>query len=128
MNSIRQHHLRFKAQTILGAGRGRRLGVPTVNLDLRDVPVALKEGIYGCAVLTGKGKRLPAAMHYGPRAVFKVGIACEVHLIDHTLPSTPPSLEIEVLQFLRPVRNFDSPEELVKQIHIDIDDVRALMS
>ncbi len=45
----------FQARVIRGAGRGKSLGTPTLNLDRRDVPEDLEEGIHACLVkLHGK--------------------------------------------------------------------------
>lgn len=111
--------LTFSARVVKGAGRGRRIGSPTLNLRLEDVPSILPEGIFACRAHWGS-RDASAALHYGPRPVFKAGIACELHLIDRALTRPPKTITVEVLQFLRPIRNFRTVELLKKQIARDI--------
>lgn len=119
--------LTFSARTIPGAQRGRAMGYPTVNLEMADVPHELQEGIYACFAIPEDGPRLPAAMHYGPRPVFKAGVACEVHCIDVLLDALPSTLKVEVIERLRDVENFPSPEELSRKITDDVQRARAIL-
>ncbi len=113
----------FTARTIRGSGRGRDLGVPTINLDLRDISKDLKEGIYACFV-----QGLPAVMHYGPRPVFRDTPSCEIHLLDADIHSPPPEVTVEIVTRLRDVRDFPSEEALKAQIDLDIDKARRIFS
>ena len=118
--------LSFQAAVIAGSGRGKKLGSPTMNLDLFAVPPHLKEGIYACRALID-GSWESAAMHYGPRPVFKDSTSCEVHLIDRAIVMAPELLEVQVVAFLRDVRDFASVEELQAQIAQDIEQTRAIL-
>lgn len=61
----------FTAAVVSGAGRGRRIGTPTLNVDLANVPAGLADGIYACrATLDGADEALAAVLHLGPRPVF----------------------------------------------------------
>jgi riboflavin kinase/FMN adenylyltransferase len=125
---VKEVPIAFRAHVVSGSGRGKRLGVPTINLNLRDVPRELGEGIYACLVhLDEATKPLRAALHYGPRPVFKDTVACEVHLIDTALHSDPESLTVEVIGRIRDVANFPSPSALKEQILRDIEDARAML-
>ena len=118
--------LSFTARVVTGAGRGKLIGTPTINLDTLDVPPEMDEGIYACrAIIDNKNEN--AVLHYGPRPVFKDTSSCEVHLLDRTLEKTPEMLTVEVIQFLRDVRDFPSVDALKKQIGKDIDEVRAIL-
>jgi riboflavin kinase / FMN adenylyltransferase len=116
----------FTARVVLGAGRGKGLGTPTMNLDLAAVPQDLQEGIYACYA-TVEGKRELAAMHYGPRPVFKDTTSCEVHLLDRIVVHAPETLTVQVIAYLREVRDFPSTDALMAQIHRDIQDARAIL-
>lgn len=94
-----------------------------MNLDLAKVPSTLREGIYA-ALVKLEDEWLPAAMHYGPRPVFKDTASCEVHVIDRKIEHAPAELTVNVLQYLRPIRDFESPAILAAQIALDIDRVR----
>jgi riboflavin kinase / FMN adenylyltransferase len=97
-----------------------------MNLDLSAVPTELEEGIYACKALVD-GMWEVAAMHYGPRPVFKDSTSCEVHLIDRLVVMAPEMLEVEVVAYLRDVRDFASVEELQAQIAQDIEQTRAIL-
>ncbi len=109
----------FTARVISGSARGRTLGVPTLNLDLTDVPRDLEDGVFACRAIID-GVTYPATMHNGPRPTFGDTRSCEVHLIDHVLTAPPQTVEVEVWDFLRPIETFPSAEALTAQMHKDI--------
>ena len=131
--------MRFAAHVITGAGRGKRIGTPTLNVHLEDVPKELAEGIYACRVqwfaplhvwfvrLTMTCKWQDAVLHYGPRPVFKDSLSCEVHVLDEIIQEAPEKVEVEIVQYLRPVLDFPSPEALQKQIKEDIEEAREAL-
>lgn len=118
--------LSFHARVVVGAGRGKKMGVPTLNLELHDVPPELKYGIYASRVKIAEDW-LDGALHYGPRPVFKDDVACEVHLLDAVLPDAPKTLAIRVIAYIREVRNFASVDQLKKQIDDDIAHTRNIL-
>lgn len=118
--------LSFTAHTESGRGRGKDLGVPTLNLVLADVHPDLEDGIYACFAMIN-GRRMRAAMHLGPRPVFKDSKTCEIHLLDASLPSPPPAVTIDVVGRLREVHDFPSTEALQRQMQKDINDARAML-
>jgi riboflavin kinase/FMN adenylyltransferase len=127
--SISHLPLRFTGRVIRGAGRGRIIGTPTINLDLHDVPATLEQGIYACLIdIPGSDQNeWKAAVHFGPRPVFDDDVAFEVHLLDTKLPEPPPSLHVHVIAYLRDVRNFPSVEALQAQIFEDIRQTRDIL-
>ncbi|MDD3896584.1 MAG: riboflavin kinase [Candidatus Peribacteraceae bacterium] len=107
--------LSFTAATTTGAGRGKGLGTPTINLNLEQIPAALGEGIYACIA-----NDQPAVMHYGPRPVFRDSTTCEVHFLDAEPAKGLASLTVTVVEKIRDVRDFPSPDALKEQIEEDI--------
>lgn len=120
------HGLRFSARTQTGAGRGKQIGTPTINMNLQDVPAELLEGIYACWTRVD-GRWIEGALHYGPRPVFQAGLSCEVYLLDVTVESLPERVEVQTVGYLRPVMDFPSPVELVVQIQDDVTRTRAML-
>ena len=118
--------LRFTAHVITGSGRGKTLKVPTINVDLADVPRELQEGIYACWV-TIEEKHLPGALHYGPRPVFGDTQSCEVHVIDGSMDRVEDTVVIEIVGRVRDVRDFPSQEALLEEIQRDITTVRGIL-
>lgn len=120
---------RFEARVITGSGRGKRLQVPTINVELADLPTDMQEGIYACSVaLLPDTADHPASMHFGPRPVFHDSPTCEVHLLDQTIEKAPDRVRIEVIEHLRPVQDFPSPEALLRQIADDNKRARAILN
>jgi len=123
---MRSSPIKIRARVIRGAGRGRRLGIPTINLDpsamQRISPSALHliEGIWACRALLPKAYW--GVLHFGPRPVFdEEEKSLEVYLFDFE-PKTkiPEELDIEIYGYIREIMNFKSPKELVERIGEDI--------
>ncbi|OGJ58422.1 hypothetical protein A2635_02685 [Candidatus Peribacteria bacterium RIFCSPHIGHO2_01_FULL_51_9] len=120
--------MQFTAYVVTGAGRGKKIGTPTLNVNLDDVPKKLKEGIYACRVQwkVGDGRWADAVLHYGPRPVFKDSLSCEVHILDEHIEHSPDMITIDIMKYLRPVLDFPSPQALKKQIEKDIEEARNI--
>lgn len=111
-----------------GAGRGRTIGVPTINLPLPDARKLLPpDGVYAVWVTiegrgTGEGGRGPygGMMNQGPRPTFGVvERGLEVHLFDFATDLYGETVWVEWVQRLRDVRTFASREALVEQLEND---------
>ena len=118
--------IRFSARSVTGAGRGRHIGTPTINLDLADVPPQFGEGVYACRA-SWDGKAHKAAMHYGPRPVFGDDTTCEIHILGEVIEEPPERIDIHVVGRLRDVEHFPSPEALRAQIAEDIAQADAML-
>jgi riboflavin kinase / FMN adenylyltransferase len=129
--------MQFSASTIRGAGRGKSLGTPTINLNLEDIPSELEEGIYACLTSGERGALRPcsgqagsgerAVLHYGPRPVFNDFKSCEIHLLDTDIQEAPKKITIQIVQKLRDVKDFASQEDLIVQIKEDIAQARGIL-
>lgn len=118
---------RFSAHVISGSGRGKLIGTPTINIDLSDVPHNVEEGIYaGWAKLDDSWQM--AAIHYGPRPVFKDTLSFELYLLDIMVSNPPKTLEITLIERLREVRDFPKKDDLMLQISTDVEKTRAILS
>jgi riboflavin kinase / FMN adenylyltransferase len=119
--------LTITASVIPGAGRGKQMGVPTLNVDLSAVPLELEEGIYA-AWISIDNVQYMGAVHYGPRPVFNDTRAFEVHVIDQSIESHPVEALITLVQYLREIRDYPSLDELTDQINEDIQQCRVILS
>jgi riboflavin kinase/FMN adenylyltransferase len=110
-----------------GAGRGAGLGFPTANLDGVDTLIPA-DGVYAaCATLDGAARSYPAACHIGPNATFGEQVRkVEAHLLDFDGDLYGHTLELDLLQRLRPTRPFADVDELLHQIQSDVDRTRAV--
>ncbi len=118
--------MRFIAPVVSGSGRGKPLGFPTINLEVQSIPEDIEGGIYAGWVNLS-GKQLMAAIHYGERPVFQDSLSFEAYVIDETLESVPETIEIELVERLRNVEDFPSPEALREQIAMDVVQARAIL-
>lgn len=116
----------FTTRVVKGAGRGRAIGSPTINLNVRGVPSRLRQGIYACFAQWNR-KTFPAALHFGLRPVFRAPVACELHIIDRSIRIAPDRVRVTIVKRLRAIRNFSSITLLQKQIEKDVQRARAIL-
>lgn len=106
----------FSGKVIRGKGRGKALRFPTINLKTE---AKLNHGIYVCKAKIS-GEERWGLLHIGPRPVFgEKEISVEVHLLDFQDEKVPQELDVEIVKFLREVKDFKSEKELIKQMEKD---------
>jgi riboflavin kinase/FMN adenylyltransferase len=109
-----------------GAGRGKTIGVPTVNLPIPDPRKLLPpDGVYAVWVeagsrVPGDGRRYGGMMNQGPRPTFGVAArGLEIHLFGFAGDLYGETVKVEWARRLREVRTFASRDELVSQLAKD---------
>lgn len=126
---LARRHL-IEGRVARGDGRGRRIGVPTANVDYP--PVLIPEnGVYACwAQIEGRESlRRPAVTNVGTRPTFGAkGRTIEAHLLDWEGDLYGKPLRVEFVSRLREERKFSGPEELVAQIRLDIENGRKKLN
>ena len=106
------------ARTVKGAGRGKKLGIATVNFD-PNAAAGLKAGIYVCKVIFDKPYW--GVLHFGPRPVFgEKDQSLEVHLFDFKEGQEAKTADIEVHMFIRAIKNFENAAQMLEVIKKDI--------
>ena len=107
--------------------RGRVLGFPTANLDMKPEQASPDNGIY--ATITHiDGKQFPSATNIGTRPTFGGGKKLvETHLLDYQGSLYDKDIRVEFVQKLRDEKRFASSEELKTQIKKDVRKVEALL-
>lgn len=105
-----------------GRGEGADMGFSTANLFIEPNRRVLAEGVYS-AYATVEGKRYRAAVSMGISPVFadKTDATCEVHILDFDQNIYGEYIEVEFVEYLRPMIKFDSTEELIKTVMGNID-------
>jgi FAD synthase len=126
----------FTGNHILGRGRARTLGYPTINLHNINT-VIIENGLYA-AFVTIDNTKFNAALYVGESPTFKdKEKSVEVHLIGlkegdvqkhHLAPLIHNKISVETVRYMRPVIKFPSRVELIKQIGVDIGDIAKILS
>lgn len=118
---------RVRGRVAAGAGRGKGLGFPTLNLPLapgQDV----RHGIYAMRVDLD-GRRYHAAGYVGARPTFGTGEpVLEAYLLDFAGDLYGEDVDVEVISFLRPDQTFATPEALAAQMRQDCTQARAVLA
>ena len=110
-----------------GDGRGRTLGFPTANLALSDDFLIPPYGVYAVNMILA-GKKYPGVANIGLRPTFnKNELSIEIHLIDYTGNLYNETVEVELIQMLRPERFFRSVDELIAQVALDTNQAREIL-
>lgn len=116
---------------IRGAGRGRRIGVPTANLQSGE-QILPPNGVYGVRVKVDHlgAQPLWGVMNIGTIPTFtdQKHRTIEVHLLDFEGDLYKRFLIVEIIEFLRTEKKFTGPAELIAQIHADINKFRSTIS
>lgn len=111
-----------------GDARGRRLGFPTANIDPQH-EIIPPEGIYAVKVFLGKIIK-GGVCYIGRRPTFKKNTqkSIEVHIFGFNRNIYQKEIEIQFIRKIREDKKFDSPQELIEQIKIDIKSAKKIIS
>lgn len=114
-------------RVVRGAGRGRTIGVPTVNLEPAPGKLLPPDGVYA-AVVRGAGLEHGAMVNVGPRPTFgETARAVEAHLFEFAGDLYDTTLTVAFMGRLRDVRRFGSAAELKDQLARDAADARSAL-
>jgi riboflavin kinase/FMN adenylyltransferase len=117
---------RVRGRVSEGAGRGKGLGFPTLNLPLASGQ-DIGHGIYAMRV-DYAGRRYHAAGYVGARPTFGDGEpVLEAYLLDFAGDLYGKEVEVEFIAFLRPDRTFPDAAALADQMHNDCDRARDIL-
>ena len=108
--------------------RGRVLGFPTANLDIKPQQALPGNGIYA-TIAQVDGKQFASATNIGIRPTFGEGEkAVETHLLNYKGDLYGKDMRLEFVQKLRDEQRFPSSEELKAQIEKDVREVEAILA
>lgn len=116
---------RISGRIVHGAKLGHTIGVPTANINLRNIVPAL-QGVFAVSVCGNGFKNKVGVANLGPKPTvngFKSGL--EVHLLDYDDDLYGKHLSVTLLKKLRSIKKFESLDLLKQQISSDIAQARA---
>jgi riboflavin kinase/FMN adenylyltransferase len=117
------------ATVVAGEKRGRRLGYPTLNLELPDRRKLLPpDGVYAVWV-EWAGGRAGGMLHQGPRPTFgDPERRVEVHVFAPGLTLYGARVKVSWVERIRDVQSFGSATELKEQLHKDFAAAEAALT
>jgi riboflavin kinase/FMN adenylyltransferase len=122
------HHFYLTGKVVNSDKRGRVLGFPTANLDIKPQQALPDNGIYA-TIARVDGKQFLSATNIGTRPTFGKGKRMlETHLLDYEGNLYGKEIRVEFVQKLRDEQRFLSSEELKTQIEKDVRTVKALLA
>jgi len=118
---------------VRGDRRGRTIGFPTANIEtIQAIP---GDGVYAGIAILPDGRRMPAAVHVGPRSTFgRENRTVEAYIMDWAGPEAEGGAEygwpitVEFIAWLRGQVRFDSVDALVAQIRRDVNRARSAIA
>lgn len=108
-----------------GRGEGADMGFATANIVMPANRQVLSDGVYSAYAYVD-GQKYRAAVSVGISPVFadRTNATCEAHILDFSGDLYGSWIEIEFMEFLRPMIKFDSTEELIKTVMNNIEYTR----
>jgi riboflavin kinase/FMN adenylyltransferase len=120
---------RVRSTVIHGDAIGREIGFPTANLDPAIEGFLPADGVYAAWAWID-GKRYGAAVSIGNNPTFD-GIPArrtEAHLLDASVDAYDKAIEIDFVEYVRPMVKFDGLDSLAAALSADVDRIRALLA
>ena len=125
------HPHQVRGRVVHGDGRGgAELGFPTANVSLPDGLALPGEGIYACWYERAQGSVHAGAASLGRRPTFHDNVEApllEVFVLDFEGDLYDEAARVSFVSRLREERRFDSPEDLVKQMTVDVAAARSAL-
>ena len=113
----------MRGEVVHGDQRGRELGYPTANLIPDETVVCPGHGVY-----VARAAQYTAAVSVGVRPTFGMGLAplVEAYLLDCSDDLYGSELRLDFITRLRGERRFDSAQELIDQMALDVAQAREI--
>jgi riboflavin kinase/FMN adenylyltransferase len=120
----------FTGKVVHGAGRGRKIGMPTANLLPWPEIVVPAYGVYA-TITSLDDRRLPSVTSIGVRPTFaEEGLheaTVETHILDFDEDLYGRDVRLEFVSRLREERRYEGVEALVAQMLRDVEDAREAL-
>jgi len=115
-------------RVVSGNGRGRTLGFPTANLELRAEQALPGDGVY--ATISHVDHHLmPSVTNIGVRPTFDDGKhLVETYIFDYEGDLLGQKFTIDLVDKIRDEKRFDSKQELKAQIRRDVEQARRILN
>lgn len=129
-NKLLGHPYNLSGPVIHGDGRGRKINIPTANIQISPEKILPANGVYACRAQIGTATHL-AVTNIGVRPTFlpqNQSAGVETHILDFKRELYDEVIKLDFISRLRDEMKFPSVEALVEQIHRDIEQTRSILS
>lgn len=129
-NKLLGRPYRVAGIVVHGDGRGKSIGIPTANLDTGTEKLIPAAGVYACRAIV-LGKEYPAAVNVGTRPTFEshdMQSHVEAHILDYSQDLYSQVVSLEFYAYLRGEKRFANVDDLIAQIHADIEQTREIIA
>lgn len=129
-NKLLGRYYRVAGEVIHGDGRGKKIGIPTANLDTGDEKLIPSAGVYACRAQV-QDKFWPAAVNVGIRPTFESTDQrshVEAYILDFSEDLYGQVIALDFIERLRGEVRFQSVDDLLIQIGADIDQTREIIA
>jgi riboflavin kinase / FMN adenylyltransferase len=110
-----------------GRKEGRKIGFPTANIKSAFDLEVLDQGIYASRIKVNNLWYM-SATSYGKAPNFDFWqVVLETHILDFDMDIYDQQVELELIQYIRPVQKFDSLDSLITQINADCQSARRIL-
>jgi riboflavin kinase/FMN adenylyltransferase len=119
----------LSGRVVRGAGRGRTIGIPTINVgEIPPRKLLPPDGVYAARV-EWRGGSAGGMLNQGPKPTFGDGTrTVEVNLFDVEADLYGEWVKVEWVERLRDTQRFQSVEQLVEQLQRDRERARAVLA
>ena len=112
--------IQIEGRVVSGAGRGRTMKVPTLNL-VSENELVPGNGVYITRISLDGGEFMNAVTNIGVRPTFnETAVTIETFVLDDEVPADAVQGSIDFLHRLRDEKKFSSADELRHQIGLDV--------
>ncbi|MEG0275080.1 MAG: bifunctional riboflavin kinase/FAD synthetase [Longicatena sp.] len=109
-----------------GSQMGRKFGFPTANLQLKDLYVIPKQGVYvGGVKVDGIWHAAILNIGHNPTYNFQENTSIEAHLLDFECDLYNKNVVFKFCHYIREEKKFQNAEALVEQLHCDKESAKA---
>ena len=116
---------KIEGVVIHGLGNGKKVDMPTANLDIENINKDIEYGVYATKVIIDDKSYL-GVCNIGNRPTVDNKQAIEVLIIDFNKDIYGKKIEIELLKKLRDIEKFNSLIDVKKQVDKDIEKTKEL--
>jgi riboflavin kinase/FMN adenylyltransferase len=120
---------RVRSTVVHGDAIGREIGFPTANLDPAMEGFLPADGVYAAWAWVD-GKRYGSAVSIGNNPTFD-GIPArrtEAHLLDASVDAYGKPIDLDFVEYIRPMVKFDGLDSLVAALSTDVERIRAVLA